>query len=205
MALANNPRSDVIQTLGNNDSSVSERLKVWIMQGSSAVIGLQGEGGSLELDNHWDSLSEFAAEGSVVDKAQGLLQIGTERTKMTNLHSAQVWHGAQPLTMNLNLEFYALSDPVKEVEEAVKTLRKFASPQLNAVSPVSYDTGAGIELGRIPSAVTVSLGRNIIFPDMLIDSVSESLDGLKDKNGNRVKASVSLVLRSEEVLNRSDI
>ncbi len=190
---------------GNADNSVSPYLKAWIKQGDAIVCGVIGEGSSTELQSNWDSPFEQDNPGSFFEKTGGLLQNLTGQTTKTTLNSAQVWNGNRPLTLTLTLNLYALSDPKEEVENAITALKEFASPQVNSAFPVTKGEGLSIDAGRIPGTVTVNVGRNFIYPKMIIESISDPLDVVRDKNGNRIRAVINLTMQTDVMINRSDM
>lgn len=181
--------------VGNSDNSVSPHLKAWLVQDNICVCGVIGEGSSLTLANNYESPFEQDSAGSVFEKVGGLLQTTTGLTSKTTLNSAQVWNGTQPLELTLNLELYSLSDPKSEVEDAIHHLKKFASPEIHEILP----------MGRIPQTTSVSIGRNFIYPEMLISSITEPFDELRDSNGHRIKAKISLVLETPRTINKNEM
>lgn len=200
---------------GNADSSVSPFLKAWI-QGLDAedapvtVCGVIGEGSTIEMQSNWDSPFEQDNPGSFFEKAGGLLQNLTGQTSKTTLNSAQVWNGNRPITVTLTLLLYALSNPRAEVENAISALKEFASPQVNSMFPVTLDTnglagGITAGVGRIPGTVSLSVGRNFIYPKMIIESISEPLDTVRDRQGNRIRATISLTMQTDVMINKKQI
>ena len=196
--------------VGNADSSVSPFLKAWIQQGSTLVCGVIGEGSTTELQSNWDSPFEQDNPGSFFEKTGGLLQNLSGQTSKTTLNSAQVWNGNRPLTITLTLLLYALSNPRAEVEDAISALKEFASPEVNANSPITLDTngsagGITANVGRIPGTVALSIGRNFIYPKMVLDSIGEPLDTVRDKQGNRIRAAISLTMQTDVMINQSQM
>ncbi len=196
--------------VGNADSSVSPFMKAWIQQGSTLVCGVIGEGSTTELQSNWDSPFEQDNPGSFFDKTGGLLQNLSGQTSKTTLNSAQVWNGNRPLTITLTLLLYALSNPRAEVEDAISALKEFASPEVNANSPVTLDTngsagGITANVGRIPGTVSLSVGRSFIYPKMVLESISEPLDTVRDKQGNRIRAAISLTMQTDVMINQSQM
>ena len=196
--------------VGNADNSVSPFLKAWIQQGSTLVCGVIGEGSTTDLQSNWDSPFEQDNPGSFFEKTGGLLQNLSGQTSKTTLNSAQVWNGNRPLTITLTLLLYALSNPRTEVEDAISALKEFASPEVNANSPITLDTngsagGITANVGRIPGTVALSIGRNFIYPKMIIESISEPLDTVRDKQGNRIRAAISLTMQTDVMINQSQM
>lgn len=129
----------------------------------------------------------------------------TEGTTQTLLNSTQVWGGNQPLSITLNLLLYTLNDSIPEVENALTLLKEFASPEVNAISPVGNLVGGEASLGRIPDKVMLNVGRNFIYPKCVIGDISEPFDVVKDSKGNRLQASISVTLETESMINKSQV
>ena len=105
---------------------------------------------------------------------------------------------------------YALSNPRTEVEAAITALKGFASPEVNANSPVTLDAngsagGITANVGRIPGTVSLSVGRNFIYPKMIIESIGEPLDTVRDKQGNRIRAAINLTLQTDVMINQTQM
>jgi len=103
------------------------------------------------------------------------------------------------------------------VEQAARLgwLEEFASGNVKGFSPVG-DFKAGWKsafgknddpglLGRIPYTVCINLGRKIIVPDCVIESISIPLDKERTKEGNLVRAEVQMDIQTKVMLNRADI
>jgi len=191
------------KAVGNNDSAVSPYLKTWISQGNVLVCGVTGDGTSKEIQANWDSPFEGESVGSKYEKTGGVIQTVTKTTSITTFQSRQVWGGNRPTQFNIVLQFYALSDPQTEVMDALIELEKMASPQVNSKVPVSV--GGGNAFGRIPGTVVINIGRNAIYPDCVIESVSVPLDKEVNKDGLFIRAEINLSIQTMQMLNRSDI
>lgn len=198
------------KTVGNNDPSVSPYLKTWVYQSGVVVCGVTGEGTSKEIQANWDSPFEGESIGSKFGFSGGLLQSGAADefagkigidmaargiTSINTLQSRQVWGGNRPTQFNIVLHFYALSDPRREVINALVELEKMISPQVNDATP----------FGRVPSPVIINIGRNAIYPDCVIESVSMPLDKEVNKDGLLIRADVNITIQTMQMLNRSDI
>lgn len=189
------------QVYGNADKSVSEYLKAWIKAGDIWVVGLIGPGTSRQLQSNWTSPFEQSAVGSMFDKIGAVIQSQTlipgmsERTSISSFNSTQIWDGNRPHSFNLVLSFYALADPLKEVEMACSELEKMASPDLN-----SYLPG-----GRIPNTVTLNIGRRRVIPDCVIESISTPLDKEVGKDGYLLRTEVNLTICTKTTLSKDKI
>lgn len=194
--------------MGNNDPAVSQHLKTWIQQGSTIVCGVTGPGTSKEISVNWDSPFEGEDVGSKFKTASGLTQALTGKTSVTSLNTRQVWNGNRPTTFNLVLLLYALSDPQTEVMAALQALEEMASPQLNAGSPLSLSRESGsmeLEIGRVPELVSLSIGRKAIYPECVIESISQPLDAEIDSNGLLIRAEVQMQISTVQVPNKDEI
>ncbi len=180
---------------GNRDSKVSPFLKAWIMQGTTCVVGLIGEGTSRELSALWGQPFMADSLGTSFSKAGALTQIGSQRTSMTTFNSRQVWQGNGPHTFTLSLVFYALSDAKAEVMDAIAALEEMMTPDINQNLPG----------GRIPQPVMINIGRNAILSDCIIKSMSTPLDGERTKQGHLVRATVALQIETLEMVNLDKI
>lgn len=192
--------------VGNNDPVVSPHLKIWIKQGVVIVCGVLGEGTSKEIQSNWDSPFEGESVGSKFQKTGGAIQSGAlsdglginygkGRTTITTVNSRQVWGGNRPTQFNIIMQFYALHDPQTEVMNALIELEKMASPQVNEFKPG----------GRIPGTVSINIGRNAIYPDCVIESISIPLDKEVNKDGLLIRAEVTLAIQTKQMDSKSDI
>lgn len=171
------------------------------------IMGLIGQGTSRELTANWeqpfnsDTIMSFlkANGGKLADVLEGTMQASGMTTVMT-YNSRQVWSSGNH-SLNLVLKFMAFSDPVKQVMMPIAMLEKIASVDPLTTAATDNSTSAG----RQPSKVSVNMGRVALFPTMVIKSVSTPLDKEKDKNGNLIRAEVSIALEPYEMINRGSI
>lgn len=182
--------------VGTNDPTISDHLKAYVRgEDGPTVVGIIGEGSSRELTALWESPFENDTPGSFFSKGAGLAQIETGKTSKSTLNTTQVWSGTTPHNFNLVLEFYAVSDAYSAVQAAVIELEKMAAPEMNEKTP----------LGRIPPTVTLRVGRQIIYPECVITSVSRDLDGPISRDGYPLRGSVTLQIETQSTVNQSDI
>ncbi|HEN20863.1 MAG TPA: hypothetical protein ENN86_02515 [Desulfobacteraceae bacterium] len=196
-----------MRQFGNKDNSISPYLKARIIQNRqgiiTTVVGVIGEGSSKEVVSNWQSPFEGESLGGHFQKIGGIIKVttGTDITTKSSLASEQVWQGNQPHSFNLSLSFYALNDPVNEVEEAIKALEKMMLPELN-LTGLGYSTET---LGRDPDVVTVKIGEKQVQTDCVLTNLSVPLDGRRTKDGHLVRADVSLMIETKQMLNYSAI
>ena len=175
------------------------------------MVGVIGEGTAKEITANWNSPFEGDSVGSKFSKAGGIVQSGAVNdstsgmTSITTLSSRQVWEGNQPHAFPVTLSLYALADPKVEVEDAIMELERMIAPEVNAISPVGNPMGDGNAVGRVPSSVMLNIGRNVVMSGCVIENVSVPLDAPKSRDGYLMKAEVQLTIKSEAMLNRSQI
>jgi len=182
--------------VGNNDPSLSDHLKAFIQTRDAVVVGIIGAGSSRELTAMWESPFENETPGSMLSKAGGMFQMQTDMTSKTKLNTTQVWSGTMPLVFSLVLELYAINDAYSEVQAAVVELEKAASPEIYGATP----------MGRTPEkTIALNAGRQIIYPECVITSISRQLDGPISHEGYPLQGQVTLQLETVGTVNRSDI
>lgn len=182
--------------VGTNDPTLSDHHKAFIQTKEAIVAGIIGEGSSRELTALWETPFENDTPGAAVSKAAGLAQVQSSMTLKQPLNTTQVWSGTTPLTFSLVLELYAVSDAYTEVQAAVIELEKATSPDMGGSNPI----------GRIPeNSIALNVGRQIIYPECVITSISKQLDGPIGRDGYPLQGQVTLQLEAIGTVNRSDI
>ncbi|MCX5829300.1 MAG: hypothetical protein NTV58_15060 [Deltaproteobacteria bacterium] len=208
-----------IKEYGLNDKKVSPFLKAWITQPdkenkiSTCVVGLIGPGTSRSLQANWNSPFEQTNVGGMFEKGAGIAQIASGgMTSITTLSSTQIWDGNRPNVFNLNLIFYALKDAKKEVHLALKELEKMMGPDIKAgddskegLSKLTELFKSAIPGGNIPRPIVLNIGRRMMIPNCVIESMAIPLDKEKTKDGYLVRAEVNLSIATKVMLNRDNI
>ncbi|EPG3759307.1 hypothetical protein R4R06_003126 [Escherichia coli] len=181
---------------------ISPLMKAYIKSSEDMVVGYIGEGSSAELSSLWQSPFEDKAMGSMLGAISeatsaltGVAQVISGRTTKSRLNSTLVWEGQQPPEFTLVLDFLAMSNAKTEVNDAITTLLKMASPELNDVAL----------FGRIPEAVTINIGRNVMLTNVVIKSVSYQLDAPRTSEGYFTHNTVTLQCSGNTSINRSNI
>lgn len=176
--------------LGNQDQDVSDHLKVFIKGQDDMVVALIGEGTSMEVVANWNSPFEGDSLASMFSKAEGVIQYKFGLTLLNSAASHQIWEGNQPYLFNLVLKFYALTDPVIEVEAAIQALEKMMAPDINEWLPG----------GRIPQTVQLNIGRKRLFNECVLTNLSQPWDKERDKDGTLVRCEVNLQVETIEMI-----
>ena len=186
----------------NAADGISPLMKAYIKSSEDMVVGYIGEGSSAELTSLWQSPFEDKAMGSVLGAVSeatsaltGVAQVISGRTTKSRLNSTLVWEGQQPPEFTLVLDFLAMTNAKTEVNDAITTLLKMASPELNDVNL----------WGRIPEAVTINIGRNILLTGVVIKSVSYQLDAPRTSEGYFTHNTITLQCSGNTSINRSNI
>jgi len=217
---AGKSRASKLEVYGNTDSKVSPYLKAWIAQPdaqskiSVCVVGLIGPGTSRSLQANWNSPFEQSNLGGMFEKTGGLIQAVSEKTSITTLSSTQIWEGNKPHTFNLTLSFYAISNALKEVMYPLRELERMMGPDiLVGETPASDSTAEQIwnmmksakPGGRIPLPVILNIGRRMLIPNCVIESMSVPLDKERTKEGYLVRADATLSISTKVMLNKEGI
>lgn len=155
------------------------------------------------------------------------------KTGITKLNSRQVFSGMPPIKVTLTLHFRALSDPMAEVVDPYQRLLQWAMPQRlseDGILAGAVDGAASVEFGKFTSPSTAGEGAssavdkflkvmfpsdapmlvgfiygNNRYPAMVIESISNALDGPMDTNGRPSYRAVQLTLATLTALDRADI
>jgi hypothetical protein len=202
---------------GNADARVSPYLKAWIAQPdkdrkiSTCVVGLIGDGTSRSLQANWNSPFEQGNLGGMFEKMGDVLQATTGRTSITTFSSTQIWEGNRPTTFQLVLKFYALFDAYREVMEPLRELEKMMGPIIEAGSADAggvrafFANAVPSPNSRIPAPVMLNIGRRMMIPNCVIESISIPLDQEKTKDGDLVRAEATLSIATKVMLNKANI
>ncbi|EPK2898275.1 hypothetical protein H2839_002723 [Escherichia coli] len=181
---------------------ISPLMKAYIKSSEDMVVGYIGEGSSAELSSLWQSPFEDKAMGSMLgtiseaaSSLAGIVQTSSGYTSKSRFNSTLVWEGQQPPEFTLVLDFLATSSAKIEVNDAITTLLKMASPELNDITP----------FGRVPEAVTINIGRNVMLTNVVIKSVSYQLDAPRTSEGYFTHNTVTLQCSGNTSINRSNI
>ena len=191
--------------VGATGSEISEFHKIWIIQDKDCVVGYLGEGTSREIVSNWDAPFADSSLESKFRVAGGLVQMERGYTSLTKTHSRQVWTGNQPYTFNLVMKFRAFTDALTEVEDAIETLESFMAPDLVAGGLSVGDIIMPSLNSRAPLPVQINFGRKQLLSDCCIRSMSTPYDKEKDKNGNLIRADVSLQVETLTSITRADL
>ncbi len=173
----------------------------------------------------WNSPLEGLSADNKYSTTAGILQAGEieklfrdnplfkGRTLISLQQSTQVWQGAEPLSITATLLFkgYRLNTFEDEVENAIKALHLWASPELNAgvaLSTLSALVGDTEQIqnisGEVPFDINVSFMNRSFNAVYKIESVNENQETAKiHKNGNRIEQEVSVTFGSKRALSRN--
>ncbi|WP_413113439.1 hypothetical protein [Thaumasiovibrio sp. DFM-14] len=168
-------------------------------QGEDAEISVTGylsEGSNFSLSSVWTS--PFAADsvGSIalLDKAASIGQAHTGSTAKAQWNTTTIWEGTEPPDISLTLHFHALVDGRTEVDEPIKHLLQFASPELSET----------VGMGRTPDEVVVNIGGKMQLK-AVIKNVSYDLTAPKTRDGHFASNTVTIEMAPKAMFNASQI
>ena len=206
--------------------NISQYLKVYITDSANGdfVVGYIGDGASASVSSEWSppfsglDLGSLAGQqvgnvlGGLASKINekfgnlvsgGINGLASNLGNITSLfgtamaaqiNSAMVWQGQQPPQFTMPIYFLASSNPYREVQLPIRVLQQMCSPQLNAALPG----------GRVPSKVTLDIGRRIKLTNIIIQEVTYELDAPRSSDGYFLQNNVSLQMCGDISYNRSD-
>lgn len=156
--------------------------------------------------------------GVLNDAAKKAKQIAKDlegRTGITKLNSRQVFAGMPPIKVTLTMHFRAMYDAMAEVVEPYQRLLEFSMPQGLAadgvLTEVIASTGSeqsSLLKAMFPSMAPLMVGfvyGNNRYPAMVVESISNPLDGPMDKEGRPIYRAVQITLATLTALDRADI
>jgi hypothetical protein len=136
------------------------------------------------------------------------------RTGITRLNSRQVFSGMPPIKISMIVYFRAVQSSYSEVMEPYKQLLRWALPKMLAndgvlteVAKNAADGGSFIK-GLFPSDAPTMVGftyANNRYAPMVIESLSNPLDGPMDVNGQPIYRAVQMTLATLTALDRGDV
>ncbi len=120
-----------------------------------------------------------------------------------------------PIKVSLTLHFRAVSDAMAEVVEPYQRLLEFSMPQglaadgvLTEVIASTGSENSSMLKAMFPSIAPLMVGfvyGNNRFPAMVVESISNPLDGPMDSEGRPIQRSVQIMLATLTALDRADI
>jgi len=139
----------------------------------------------------------------------------TGKTGMTRLNSRQVFSGMPPAKLSMTLHFRAISDPDSEVMQPYAQLLKWALPQKLAADSVLANAieaapkGVAAMMSQMfpsvaPQLVCFKYANNMYSP-MVIEHISNSLDGHLGITGLPIYRSVQISLSTLTALDATDV
>lgn len=139
-------------------------------------------------------LTGNAAVGSAVDGIAGAAGVGT-KLRSQNI---QVWESSSPLTLNLDLIFYAQENTEREIKEKQVALLKLTAPTTKVGDEVLIAPGPRL-LGNTMTSdnvegrrITLYIGDYMVLNDVIVKSVGTDIVTLMDDNGIPIAMSINL-------------
>jgi len=172
--------------IGNTDKRLSDSRKCWLSDGETTVCAVYGPGTSMEITANWQQPFEAMTPGRVLPEGlAGGLQAMTGETLVKAVNTRQTWVNNSPTQFNVEMQFYALQDPDKEVMQPLHALEMFIAPD------VEYFLGGS---GQIAKALQLDIGRQVIYQFLVLNSISIPFDKETDSRGRFVRCTVNLSL-----------
>ena len=139
------------------------------------------------LQSGWGAEWEGAGAPAIFDT---ISQQAMGTSLSSQFLTGQKWMGSQPVSISLQLLFYAFSDPVKEVKEPVVRLTSLPYPA----------STIGVGLFTTPDAeVTLSIGSFIKIPNVLVKSAVPTWFKEMTPEGIPIGAAVNVMFETYRV------
>jgi hypothetical protein len=158
----------------------------------------QGVGSPLSLVNKGLTLAQ-----AVSPVGQALTGYTTQIPAL----SMQLWQASDPLTFNLNLQLNAVVDAKAEVTGMVTSLLSLTLPSVDEVGTFRAPGPSIVQGGQYASQynISMSIGGNWLFPNVIITQVSASFDVLPTVKGDYISATVHVVVQTDRIYSKQDL
>lgn len=163
---------------------------------------------ALQLALPNSAVGDFAKD--LAGKAERWARSLEGRTGITKLNSRQVFSGMPPVRLTMTLHFRAVSNADIEVVEPYEKLLQWAWPQKLAENGIISEVITSDENlihamfpSEAPSMISFKFGNNR-FPPMVIESVSNPLDGPMDSSGRPLYRAVQIAIATLTALDKND-
>lgn len=198
------------------------KIRIFNKEGNLDISGNIPESYEFSLGTTWDApfnqpLSELVpgnltirgrSVGQYAQAGSRALQAGTGITTHNKYLSALMWTGGSSMDLTLPFVFHAVSDPIIEVVNPMKTLMKLVAPSeisgthgmLKAPGPTVL--GTVTEEGDI---ITVEIGKFLILSPVVVESVSQAFDTQFNSLGIPIAATVNVTVKSFYTVTKEDI
>lgn len=183
------------KVIGNRDHRLSDTRKIWIADDSTTIIGVYGQGTSMEITANWAKNLENMTPGDKMPVAGAIAQgLSGGKTLIGNWNTLQTWNGNEPTQFNVELILYALEDPDIEVMQPLSALEYMIAPDTG-----SFLSGVG---GNISKAFQINIGNRVLYQNLVLNSISVPFDKEMDSQGRFVRASVNLSLSTAKMISK---
>lgn len=128
----------------------------------------------------------------------------------------RIWTGSDPLSLNLNLRFYAVNNTYNEVISPCIRLQRMALPSygtghlslLTPPGPSPYNWKADGSFSTINTTgdyIQIYIGGYLLFDPVIVKRVTCEFDNKYDTNGYPMGANVQVEFQTFQVMTKSDI
>lgn len=131
------------------------------------------------------------------------------RTTLSKVNSTQIFVSTTPVKISCTLFFRAWANAYSEVEQQIQRLQEWTLPQKLSKTGVITSLAQKFELNSlfpsiIPPFVSLTYG-GLTYTPLFLESVSTPLVVERDKNGNRLAASVTCSFVSRQAWDKTDV
>jgi hypothetical protein len=157
-------------------------------------------------------------QGLMNSAAGNAAKVGLSTALTSQVMTAQVWEGSQPIEITLELEFAAESDPIKEIREPIMHLLEMTMPSSDGVGGLLKPPGpkyldlinwqafeAKKGAGQADKQIDVFIGKFLSFDNVVIESVNATFQSMMHESGIPLRATVAVTFKTFFVPIKEDI
>ena len=206
------PVTQIVTIVSSKDANNPDNINV--------IRGLLDKPFSLSTSSNWDvfnpvpsQLSGFGdAINAGVQAGTGLLNGGNTYSSVSIYSTRRVWKGSDPLSLTLDINFYAVNDAYKEVLSPCMRLERLALPSYDGLvpflqppgpNPFSFNVQSGQATGG--DIIEIYVGTLLYFGSVIVKRCTVTFDNKYDVNGYPLKASVQIDFETFQVATKQDI
>ena len=177
--------------------------------GVNEIIALLDRPFSMSSSSDWKALV-----GTSTQLDEILQAVSKNQISGVSVYSARrIWTGSDPLSLNLNLKFYAVNNSYNEVLSPCIRLQRMALPSytpgnlslLTPPGPSPYNWTAATASNTTGDYIQIYIAGFLLFDPVIIKRVTVEFENKYDINGYPMGANVQVEFQTYQVMSKADI
>ena len=201
-------------------ASMNPNYRVWLfgkdeLNNKISIMAAMPETLSISVTGNWQSvlpggnIADLAANipaiGKAISAASKTMQMTTGYTTMNQTLTMDVWASTSPIELRIPFQFNAISNPKTEIIQPLASLLKLCSPSTVDKTGGFLRAPGPTFLGNSPYNISLMLGPNITFTNVLVRNVMANMDSILDKTGTFLSAHVDVDISTNMIMTKADI